>query len=68
MIEDGVSGLLVEPNDPDALAKAIERVVSSRALRDTLGRAARERVANLFTAERQISEMLVTFQDVFPPA
>ena len=65
MIEDGVSGLLVEAHSVDALANALEKVVNAPSLRDSLGRAARERVSSLFTAERQISEMLQTFQEVF---
>jgi glycosyltransferase involved in cell wall biosynthesis len=65
MIEDGVSGMLVAPNDASALATALERVVSDRALREALGRAARERTSRLFTLDRQISEMLDTFQDAF---
>jgi len=65
MIEDCVSGLLVPPNDVDALANALETVVAAPPLQDTLGRAARERASRLFTAERQISEMLYMFQNVF---
>ena len=65
MIEHGVSGLLVPPNDIDALANALETVVAAPHLQDALGRAARERASRLFTAERQISEMLNTFQDIF---
>jgi glycosyltransferase involved in cell wall biosynthesis len=65
VIEDGVSGILVAPNDVDALAKAITRVLASQSEQDALGTAARARASRLFTAERQISAMLETFQDVF---
>jgi glycosyltransferase involved in cell wall biosynthesis len=43
---------LVPPGDPAALAAAIERLVSDGEHRDTLVRAARERVESHFTAER----------------
>lgn len=66
VIEDGVSGLLVPPNDANALAQALARVLASPELRESLGHAARYRAAKLFTAERQVSEMLETFKDVFP--
>jgi glycosyltransferase involved in cell wall biosynthesis len=65
VIEDSVSGLLVPPNDVNALADALTRVLASPALQRDLGRAARLRASQLFTAERQVAEMLDTFQDVF---
>jgi glycosyltransferase involved in cell wall biosynthesis len=52
VVEDGVSGLLVDPDDVDGIAEAIVRVLSDRALAERMGRAARERVeAFLFTPE-----------------
>jgi glycosyltransferase involved in cell wall biosynthesis len=44
LVQDGVSGLLVEPNDPVALAAALERVLSDDGFARSLGAAARERV------------------------
>jgi glycosyltransferase involved in cell wall biosynthesis len=37
LVEDGVSGVLVEPDDPAALADAIVRVLSDRRLAERLG-------------------------------
>jgi glycosyltransferase involved in cell wall biosynthesis len=37
LVEEGVSGLLVEPGDPAALADALVRVLSDRALAERLG-------------------------------
>jgi glycosyltransferase involved in cell wall biosynthesis len=37
VIEDGVNGLLVPPDDPEALAAAIERILSDRELAERLG-------------------------------
>jgi glycosyltransferase involved in cell wall biosynthesis len=45
LVEDGVTGLLVPPGDPGALARAIAVVSADPALRARLGRAARARVA-----------------------
>jgi glycosyltransferase involved in cell wall biosynthesis len=43
LIEDGVSGLLVQPGDPGGLALALRRVLDDRELAASLGRAAQER-------------------------
>jgi glycosyltransferase involved in cell wall biosynthesis len=49
----GAAGLLVPPDDSDALAGSILRLVDDPALRAELGARARERVLANFTLERQ---------------
>jgi colanic acid/amylovoran biosynthesis glycosyltransferase len=44
LIEDGVSGLLVAPSDDEGMAAAIERLMASAELRESLGKAGRMRV------------------------
>jgi len=43
-VDDGVTGLLVPPGDPQALRSALERLLHDPALRTRLGEAARQRV------------------------
>ncbi|MDQ5822170.1 MAG: glycosyltransferase, partial [Actinomycetota bacterium] len=43
LVGDGVEGLLVDPENVDELAEALERVLSDRALAERLGAAAHER-------------------------
>jgi glycosyltransferase involved in cell wall biosynthesis len=45
LVEDGVAGILVGPDDPEALAEAIVRVLSDRALAERLGEGARASAA-----------------------
>jgi len=45
IVEDGVSGLLVPPRDAEALARAVERVLTDRGLAVRLGAAAHEQAA-----------------------
>ncbi|MGC1420378.1 MAG: glycosyltransferase family 4 protein [Acidimicrobiales bacterium] len=45
----GETGLLVEPNSPDALVAAIAHLLDDAALRERLGRAGRQRVMERFT-------------------
>jgi glycosyltransferase involved in cell wall biosynthesis len=48
VVEDGVTGLLVEPGDADGLAAAIERLAAEPELRRRLGEAGRRRAAERF--------------------
>ena len=49
IIEEGVSGLLVPPDDPAALADALGRLLADPALRARLGAGARARYEDRFT-------------------
>lgn len=55
LIEDGVSGLLVPPEDPHALAGAIQRLADDPDLRARLGTAARQRVEEHYTIEKEVA-------------
>jgi glycosyltransferase involved in cell wall biosynthesis len=48
VITDGVTGLLVPPHDPDALAGAIVRLLRDHPFADTLGRAGHDMVHDRF--------------------
>ena len=48
LVVDGVTGLLVPPGDPAALAAALERLLADAALRRRLGAAGRERAEERF--------------------
>jgi glycosyltransferase involved in cell wall biosynthesis len=50
MIDDNVTGLLVEPDDERALQKAMLRLLCESGLARALGAAARRRVAETFDA------------------
>jgi glycosyltransferase involved in cell wall biosynthesis len=51
VIDDGVTGMLVDVFDFDALVDAVERLVNHEALRTDMGRRARERCLDRFTLE-----------------
>jgi L-malate glycosyltransferase len=62
IIEDEVSGLLVAPGDPEALARAILRVLSDDSLRARLAEAGRERVRREFDSERVVDAVSQLYQ------
>jgi rhamnosyl/mannosyltransferase len=62
--EDGVSGLLVAPGDPIALADSIGRLLADPVLRNRLGQNASRRAELLFSRDR----MIESFKDVIEGA
>jgi glycosyltransferase involved in cell wall biosynthesis len=63
VVEDGVSGLLVEPGDAQAVADAIQRIHADRSLAELLRRSGRRRVESRFTVERTVQ----AFLSLLPP-
>jgi glycosyltransferase involved in cell wall biosynthesis len=64
MIEDGVSGLLVNPGDPEDLAERIGTLLAAPALGERLGQAARQRVEERFSVDRVVPEMLEVYRSL----
>jgi rhamnosyl/mannosyltransferase len=58
------TGLVVPPNDPHALADAINRLLADPAWRATLGAAARARAQAEFSVERMIDRVLAVYQSL----
>jgi glycosyltransferase involved in cell wall biosynthesis len=61
VVDHGVSGLLVPPDDPDAMAIALGELIDDPVRRRALGGKARERALRLFSVE----EMVANFQSVY---
>jgi len=64
LVVDGVTGTVVPPGDPSALARAIERYASDRDLRQQHGSAGRARVMEKFSIERCAGEYLEIFRNL----
>ncbi len=56
-LKDGVSGLLVEPGDPRALAAALQQLLADPARQHEMGEAGRALVAARFTPERHVAAL-----------
>ncbi|MGE5442635.1 MAG: glycosyltransferase, partial [Bacteroidota bacterium] len=57
LIDDGETGLLVPPDDPAGLARAMERLIRFPDLRVLLGAAGMRRVRSRFSLERGIDRL-----------
>lgn len=62
LVEDGVSGLLVEDRNPEALAAALRQIIEDPGRGAALGKAAGKRVRAMFNQERNVSELMRIFE------
>jgi glycosyltransferase involved in cell wall biosynthesis len=60
-VHDGITGLLVAPDDPVALGEALQRVLHDPALAARLGSAARARIAEEFTLDVSSRRLAAVF-------
>jgi glycosyltransferase involved in cell wall biosynthesis len=67
VVEDGVTGILVSPGDPAALAEAILALLNDPARARRMGCAGRERVLAHFTADRVARRMIEVYESVRRP-
>ena len=61
LIESGHDGLLVPPNDPAALAEAIDKLLASQELCESLARAARAKIESSFSLDASAERLLAIF-------
>jgi phosphatidylinositol alpha-1,6-mannosyltransferase len=59
-VEDGVTGLLVDPLSPGEVSAAVLRIMKDPALARSLGEAGYERTARLFTWDEVVERILVS--------
>lgn len=64
VIEEGETGLLVEPESAEALSEAIVRLASDRELRERLGRNARRAAVERHTWRRNATRVLEAYDEV----
>ena len=66
LVVDGVSGIVVPPNDSAALAAAFEKLFRDPALRKRMGEAARQRIANDFRNEDTVRKTIALYEELVP--
>lgn len=63
-IESGVSGLLVDPGDPRALAQAVNDLLADRFQRERMGAAGRRRVRTVFAGEKYFDRLTQLYAEL----
>lgn len=64
IIDSGVDGILVPPEDTSALAAAIARLAEDGALRSAMGKAAKLKFQRQYTTEKMAVQMVAAYRDV----
>ena len=59
---DGETGIVVPPDDPAALAAAMNRIASDAGLRERFSAAARQRFERLFTADAMVDAYMEVYR------
>jgi len=62
--QDGVTGIVVEPDDSEALTHAIRRLQSDDALRNRLGAGAERRARELFSREVMLGSLRLLYVEI----
>lgn len=63
LVEDGVTGIVVPPNDPDALAIALEKMLFNSEIRRLMGEAAR-RKAQEYSIEQMVTRITSVYEEL----
>ena len=66
-VEDGVTGILVDPDDPAALAEALTKLIADPALRASFGRAGAQRVLAEFDRSAMACRTLSLYEELCRP-
>lgn len=64
VVEDGVTGFIVPPSDPESTAAAIEKLILDKELRARMGKAGRERVKRLYEWNSNVEQMIDIYNNV----
>ena len=64
LVEDGVSGFVVEPGDPEAICEKILELYNDREKLRSMSAAAKRRVLTDFTIEKTARETIAVYEDI----
>src|SRR5262249_12102543 len=65
LVEDGITGFLVPPNQVDPLADQLEKLLVDPELRQRMGQAGMEKMGCEFSVEAMVTRMTKVYKDTF---
>jgi len=65
LVEDGITGFLVPPNQLDSLADQLEKLLVDPELRQRMGQAGMEKMSREFSVEAMVTRMTKVYADTF---
>jgi glycosyltransferase involved in cell wall biosynthesis len=65
LVQNNLTGILVEPNDPRALADALMKVLSDKHLAETMGEAGYLQAKEKFSAEKNCKQIMDIYDKIF---
>lgn len=65
VVVDGVTGMLVSPRDPQAIAEAVINLLKNPSMAQALGKAGRKRAEELFSARDYVQNVEKVFDSLF---
>lgn len=64
LVEDGVAGYLVPPNNPTELAKAIKRLLDNPPLRTKMGEKGAEKIVHEFNVKTNVKRLMNLWEEI----
>ena len=64
LIEDGINGLLIDPNHPAEIALAVEKLLSDEKLAERIGECGRQTIIEKFSIDSMVDQSLDFYRDV----
>ena len=64
VVEDGVTGFLVEKESPQAIVEAVNKLINDPKLRINLGRNGRKKVLNQYNWSKSVQQMISIYQGI----
>ena len=64
VVDDGVTGLLCDPRDPDSIAEQIIRLLNDAPLRCRLGSAARQAAVQRYSLDKIVEQNLAYYRSL----
>jgi len=64
IVQDGITGVLVPPRDPQAIARAALRMLQDSKIRQEMGRAGQRRAQEHFSLDRNIRETQAVYEEL----